>query len=134
MPHQPRVLVVDDDQNILSAFEGFLKKEHCSMVSASTAEEAFTILSHQMIHLLITDVRMKWESGVTLLMKVKQRTPTLPVIVITGYPNLITEPDIRRLGADFYLVKPLELDQLRHAVRACLHLPGVSVDARHDQR
>ncbi len=104
------------------------------MVSASTAEEAFTILSHQVVHLLITDVRMKWESGVTLLMKVKQRTPALPVIVITGYPNLITETDIHQLGADFFLVKPLELDQLRHAVRSCLHLPSTSTDTRHVQR
>ncbi len=130
MPHQPRVLVVDDDENILSAFEDFLKREHCTMVSASNAEDAFTIVTHQILNLVITDVRMKWQSGVTLLMKIKQLHPELPVIVITGYPNLIAEQDIRHIGADFYLVKPLELDQLRHAVRMCLHLPSTSIDRR----
>ena len=104
------------------------------MVSASSAEEAFSVLSHQMVNLLITDVRMKWESGVTLLMKVKERYPGTPVIVITGYPNLITEADIRKLGAAFFLIKPLELDQLRHAVRTCLHLPSTSIDIHHEER
>ena len=82
MPHQPRVLVVDDDENILSAFEGFLKKEHCAMVAASSAEEAFNIISHELVNLLITDVRMKWQSGATLLMKTKQLHPDLPVELI----------------------------------------------------
>ena len=123
--------MVDDDENILSAFKDFLRKEHCSMAAATSAEEAFDVLSHQIVNLMITDVRMKWESGVTLLMKAKQVHPELPVIVITGYPNLIAESDLRHFGADFYLIKPLELDQLRHAVRMCLHLPSTSIDRQY---
>jgi DNA-binding NtrC family response regulator len=121
MSHQPKVLVVDDDENIVSAFEDFLRKEHCTMVPASRAEDALAVLSHQTIHLVITDIRMKWQSGVTLLMKIKQMYPALPVIIITGYPNLIPEADIRHYGAEYLFVKPLELDQLREAVRTCLH-------------
>jgi two-component system response regulator HydG len=121
MSHQPRVLVVDDDENIVSAFEDFLRKEHCTMVSASRAEDALAVISHQTIHLVITDIRMKWQSGVTLLMKIKQMYPAMPVIIITGYPNLIPEADIRHYGAEYLFVKPLELDQLREAVRTCLH-------------
>lgn len=128
MANQPRVLVVDDDENILSAFEDFFKKEHCSMIAASNAEEAFEIVKDQLISLVITDVRMKWQSGVTLLMKIKQLRPGLPVIVITGYPSLIPETDIRHYGADYYFVKPLELDALRQAVRRCLHNPSTSID------
>ena len=41
---QPKVLVVDDEENILSAFRDFLKKEHCEMVAASSAEEAMEVL------------------------------------------------------------------------------------------
>ena len=120
MLHQPKVLVVDDDENIVSAFEDFLRKEHCTMVSASNAEDALAVISHQTINLVITDIRMKWQSGVTLLIKIKQIHPTLPVIVITGYPNLIPEADVRHYGAEYLFVKPLELDQLRDAVRNCL--------------
>ena len=126
MLHQPRVLVVDDDENIVSAFEEFLKKEHCTMVSASNAEDALSVISRQTVNLVITDIRMKWQSGVTLLMHIKQMHPKLPVIVITGYPNLIPEEDIRHYGAEYLFVKPLELDQLRDAVRNCLSRAAVA--------
>ncbi len=127
MPHQPKVLVVDDDENIISAFEEFLSKERCTVISASGVGDALSIISRVPVNLVITDVRMRWQSGVTLLMKIKQSNPALPVIVITGYPNLISERDIRHYGAEYYFVKPLELDQLRNAVRHCLHhtiVPG----------
>jgi len=61
-----------------------------------------------------------------LLIKIKQIHPTLPVIVITGYPNLIPEADVRHYGAEYLFVKPLELDQLRDAVRNCLGRAAVS--------
>jgi len=119
---QPRVLVVDDDANILSAFEDFLKKEHCVMVSASTTEEAMAHLQEQRIDLLITDIRLIAKSGVTLFLNAKISRPDLRVIVITGYPDMIDEKEVQSLGADYFFLKPLELDKLRDAVRTCLHL------------
>jgi DNA-binding NtrC family response regulator len=123
MPHRPKVLVVDDDENIISAFEDFFRKEQCTMLSASNAKDALAIMSQEIINLVITDVRMKWQSGATLLMNIKENQPSLPVIVITGHPDLISEADLRHYGADYVFVKPLELEQLRGAVRTCLHRP-----------
>ncbi|HEX7573668.1 MAG TPA: response regulator [Bacteroidota bacterium] len=120
MPHQLRALVVDDDSNILSAFEDFFRKEHCAMLSASGAEEALRALAGAEVNLVITDIEMPWVSGVDLCKKLKASRPNLPVIVITGYPNLVPEAEVRRAGADYYFLKPLELDQLREAVRKCL--------------
>jgi DNA-binding response OmpR family regulator len=120
MPHQLRALVVDDDANILSAFEDFFRKEHCAMLSASGAEEALRALAGADVNLVITDIKLPLESGVDLCRKLKAIRPNLPVIVITGYPNLVPEDDARRAGADYYFLKPLELDQLRQAVRKCL--------------
>ncbi len=120
MPRQPRVLIVDDDENIVSAFEEFLAKERCTVVSASGAEEAFSVISHTTVNLVITDIRMRWQSGVTLLMKIKQFNPKLPVIVITGYPSFVSEADVRHYGGEYFFVKPLDIDQLRNAVRNCL--------------
>lgn len=122
MSRHRKVLVVDDDENIRSAFKDFLKREHCSTVVASSAEEALKKAEGQAIDLVITDVRLKSQSGVTLFMQIKAERPELPVIVITGYPNLIAEEELRTLGADYFFVKPLELDKLRDAVRKCLHL------------
>ena len=126
MRHQPKVLVVDDDQNILSAFEDFLRRERCTMIAASSAEEALKKVELQHVDLLITDVRLKYQSGVTFFMYVKEIEPKLPVIVITGYPDIISEEDVKAYGADYFFLKPLELDKLREAVRKCLHLNNVS--------
>ena len=50
----------------------------------------------------------------------------LTIIVITGYPDLINEKDVKAYGADYFFLKPLELDKLREAVRKCLHLNDIS--------
>lgn len=123
---QPRVLVVDDDANILFAFEDFFKAEHCTMIAATCAEEALKKIEQHHIDLLITDVRLKFQSGVTFLLHVKLNHPKLPVIVITGYPELITEQEIKSYGADYLFLKPLDLEKLRAAVRASLHLTNHS--------
>lgn len=122
MSYQPKVLVVDDDENILSAFEGFLRKERCCMIAAASAEEASKKFEQHRIDLLVTDVRLKLQSGVTFFLHVKATHPKLPVIVITGYPDLITEKEVKSYGADYFFLKPLELEKLREAVRSCLHI------------
>lgn len=122
MSYLPIVLVVDDDINILAAFEDFLRREHCYMLAASCTEDALTKLKEHRVDLLVTDVRLKLQSGVTFLLDVKGFQPKLPVIVITGYPDLITEQDARAYGADYFFLKPLEIDKLRNAVRKCLNL------------
>ncbi len=126
MTHQPNVLIVDDDVNIVSAFEGFLKKEHCSMLASSIAEDAMRTLETRRVDLVISDIRLSRQSGVTMLIRIKQLYPWLPVIVITGHPSLISEEDVRLYGADFYFLKPLELDALRDAVRKCLYRSGMT--------
>jgi DNA-binding NtrC family response regulator len=120
--HRPTVLVVDDDESILAAFRDFLRKEHCMMISARSAEGALQKLKSEGIDLLITDVRLEYQSGVTLFMKAKTERPNLPVIVITGYVDVLRDHEVKAYGADYLFLKPLELDKLREAVRKCLHL------------
>lgn len=117
-------MVVDDDENILSAFEDFLRKENCQIVAETNAEEALACFEEQRIDLLITDIRLRLHSGITLLLQVRAAYPDVPTIVITGYPDVITEKEAKTYGADYYFLKPLELDKLRCALRKCL---GVSI-------
>lgn len=121
MSHQQIALVVDDDKNIIAAFEQFFKKEQCTLITATNVEDALSILQDRRVDLLITDIKLRRRSGVTLFTEVRTSRPELPVIVITGYPDLISESKIRLLGADYFFLKPLDLDELRTAVRKCLH-------------
>lgn len=115
-----KILVLDDDVNILSAFENFFRQEHFTMIAATTPEEAAQALQKQPIGLLITDVRLKWQSGVTFFLNAKALYPRLPVIVITGYHESISEQELRAMGVDHFLLKPLDLERLRSAVHDCL--------------
>ncbi|MFI5251333.1 MAG: response regulator [Bacteroidota bacterium] len=123
--YKPTVLVVDDDENIISAFEDFFRREYCIMLSASSMEQALKIISTQSPDLLITDIRLKDQSGITFFLKFKAMFKDVPVIVMTGYPESITEKEVLALGAEVLLLKPLELNKLRQAVRSCLHLHDV---------
>ncbi|MBI3195074.1 MAG: response regulator [Ignavibacteriae bacterium] len=116
-----RVLVVDDDEHILSAFGDFLKKERCFMIAAKSAIEALHILEVQHIDLLITDIRLQGQSGIMLLMETHWKNPHLPIIVITGFPDVITESDAKSYGASYFFLKPLDLHKLRNAIRQCIY-------------
>ena len=117
---QPRILVLDDDEYILSAFKDFFKKEQYIMIAASSAEEAMKKLEEVKVDLLITDIRLNGRSGVTFFLNAKILYPLLPAIIMTGYPGLAKEQEILSLGADFFLIKPLDLEELRKAIRICL--------------
>jgi len=70
------VLVVDDEENILSAFRDFLKKNIVRWWQPSSAEEAMGVLARQHMNLLITDIRLKGASGVTFFMEAKGFIPS----------------------------------------------------------
>ncbi len=117
---QAKILVLDDDLNILSAFENFFRQEHLAMIAATTPEDALQALQKQAIDVLITDVRLNWKSGVTFFLNAKASYPHLPVIVITGYLESISEQELRAMGVDHFLLKPIDLEKLRSAVHDCL--------------
>ncbi len=118
--HTPKVLVLDDDTNILLAFQDFLKGEGCAMVAAPAPKEALQEMEKETFDLLITDLRLNMESGVTFMIHAKRLQPNTPIIVITGYPDTVSESELKSYGASYLLLKPLELKDLQHAVRSCL--------------
>ena len=117
---KPRILVVDDDANILSAFRDYLRTKNCIMVGVSDVELAFNMVMKRYFDLLITDIRLNFQSGVTFLLRAKEARPNLPVIVITGYPDSVSNNDLKAYGANYILFKPLELGQLDKAIDHCL--------------
>ncbi len=120
MTHRPKVLVFDDDTNILLAFQDFLKREGCLMAAAPAPEEALRRMQEEKFDLLITDLRLNLETGVAFVINAKRLQPKIPIIAITGYPDTVSESELKLYGASYLLLKPLELKELQHAVRSCL--------------
>lgn len=128
--YQPTLLIVDDDANILSAFADFCRRESYTMLAATSVEEGLKQFAAHRVDLLITDIRLQRESGITLVLRCQSLRKNLPVIAITGHPESINELDLRNLGISFVLMKPLDLDRLRAAVFAALHRAGHQTESK----
>lgn len=120
-PGQPTVLVVDDDKNILKSFKMLLDSENIDMIAASSAEEAMEKIKGRKLNLIITDFMLETKSSVELFTLIKKHHASVPIAVITGYPELVSEKDVKMFGANYFLTKPLELGNLRTLIRnTCL--------------
>ena len=118
-----RILVVDDDELVLRACVRTLGEiEGAEIVSQRLSRRAAELLAAQSFDLLISDVRMPDIDGVKLLKIARNQHPTLPVILITGFPTLDAAKDSVRLGAAAYLMKPVLPDELLAAVCRVLRI------------
>lgn len=114
---QPTVLVVDDDTKILEAFEILMTSENLNMISATDIDEVMDKIQGKKIDLIITDFMLKTKSSIELFTLIRKNNPEIPVVVMTGYPELISEKDIKMFGGNYFLTKPLELGKLRNVIR-----------------
>ncbi len=117
-----RVLIVDDEESIVTSTSWWLQRLGYECVKASSVEEAQAKLSETPFDVVVTDIRMPGSTGIDLLKTAKERDPDIQVIVMTGSPSLDFAVEAIRSSADDYLIKPFELDQIAHSVqRAALH-------------
>lgn len=116
---RPTVLVVDDDTKILEAFEILMTSENLNMISASDVNEVMDKIKDKHLDLIITDFMLKTKSSIELFTLIRKQQPDVPVVVMTGYPELISEKDVKMFGGNYFLTKPLELGKLRNVIRTC---------------
>jgi two-component system response regulator GlrR len=115
-----RVLVVDDDANLLRLLALRLEKEGFDVSEASSAEGALAILASKVPDLVITDMRMGGMDGLALFEAVNRRHPSLPVIILTAHGNIPDAVDATRRGVFSYLTKPVEARALMAEVERAL--------------
>jgi DNA-binding NtrC family response regulator len=116
-----RLLVIDDNQEILEALCDFLSKKNYDITSANNGLEGLKYLENekQRFDAVITDLIMPDISGVALISIIKKRYPATPVIAITGWGEhpeaLATEAE-----ADHVLEKPFDLSELEKSLKKLL--------------
>src|SRR5512135_966891 len=93
MPHQPKVLIIENDPNTRSAFEEFFRKEGCAVIDASNAAEALKILGRQSLQMIVMEVERKGQPEDGSYRRIKRLHPNLPLIVITGDPQVLPGSD-----------------------------------------
>src|SRR5438046_592424 len=115
------VWVIDDDRSIRWVFEKALAREGIPFKTFAQATEAMEALEAAGApQVLVSDIRMPGTSGLELLQTLKQRFPSLPVIVMTAYSDLESAVAAFQGGAFEYLPKPFDVDQAVELIRRAL--------------
>ncbi|MCA9717224.1 MAG: sigma-54-dependent Fis family transcriptional regulator, partial [Myxococcales bacterium] len=104
-----RVLVVDDDESMRAMLEQGLSSIGHQVVSCGTVLEALEIIERQDPEVLLTDLRLGGESGLDVCTRAMERSPRLPVVVMTGFGSMETAIAAIRAGAYDFVNKPVEL-------------------------
>ncbi len=120
----PRVLVVDDEADILELLELALVRMGLEVVRASGVNQAKQHLDAGKFDLCLTDMRMPDGDGLEVVRYIAERGLDVPVAVITAHGNLENAVAVLKAGAFDYLSKPVALDQLRTLVTSVLRLPS----------
>ncbi len=115
-----KILVVDDDHSSRLFLQKLLKKENYLVTLCSDGIEALEVLNRQLFDLVITDLKMESIDGIELLEKIKFTDPHIAVIILTGYASIKTAIEALRLGASDYLIKPINIEELRIRVQKAL--------------
>ncbi len=113
----PPILLVDDDEKILFAFQQALRADGHTTVIAHDGEEALARIAERRPAMVFMDITMPKVDGLETLRRIKGDDPTLPVILITGFGTMETAITAMQLGAFEYLTKPLDLATGRDVAR-----------------
>jgi len=114
------VLLVDDEESILSGVSDYLKKEGYAVSTASSGEEGVDKIKAEHFDLVITDLMMGGIGGLEVLKKAREWDPNIMVMVLTGFGSIDTAIDAMRLGAFDYLQKPCEKEEILLRTKRCM--------------
>jgi two-component system response regulator PilR (NtrC family) len=116
MAARARLLVVDDEVEIRDLLSEMLTDWGHEVVVAAGSREAIELVSAQLFEAVLLDLHLGPDSGVDVLREIRATDATLDVVLMTGFPTVETAVQALRDGAADYLIKPLNLDELRHVL------------------
>ena len=120
MKQQPRIIFVDDDPNAGELMLRFSEEASYSCTVFRLPEMALEHFKKEGADLIVSDLRMPKMTGVELLQAVREHTPDIPFIIITGYANVDDAINALRLGASDFIKKPFDMDELQILIEKTL--------------
>jgi len=115
-----KILIVDDEKLILTSLAADLADHDFVVITEETGKAGLQQLTAGNIDLMITDLSLGEMNGIEVLENAKKIQSELPVIILTGYGTVETAIDALRLGADDYLLKPCNLEELLFRINSVL--------------
>lgn len=111
-----RLLMVEDDEVFASVTGRALGRRGFSVVIANTLEQAYRIINEQEFDYAIIDLNLAGQSSLELIPPLRERFSQARLLMLTGYASIATAVEAIKLGADNYLAKPADIDEILAAL------------------
>ena len=117
MVKNARILIIDDDENIRKALAAILEEEGYMVDTAETAKQAIEKTDKNIYNIALIDMRLPDMEGIELLTKMKDTTPKMRKVIVTGYPTLHNAIEAVNRGADAYILKPFDVEKVLATIK-----------------
>lgn len=114
------ILVLDDEQDACNLVKRIADGLKHKTVAFDDEDEAINYAEANPVDLAILDLKLKKMSGLDVLKKLKESNPNIKALLLTGYPTVETARKAVALGANAYLTKPIDVDDLETGISAAL--------------
>jgi two-component system, NtrC family, response regulator HydG len=114
---KPKILVVDDEAAHRSMIDAVLTPEGYDIYQAEDGQIAVEAVEKQFYDLILMDIRMGRTGGIEALKKIKEISPSIPVVMMTAYASVNTAVEALKSGANDYLIKPVDIEELKILVK-----------------
>ncbi len=115
-----KILVVDDDQNILNVIKRRMELENFQIFTALNADLAISKAKNEVFDLASVDLKFNGQSGIDLMQDLHTINPEMPIIILTGHGTIESAVEAMKKGACAYVTKPFDFDELLIEIRKCL--------------
>lgn len=119
MADQRTILIVDDEELVRASLIAELQGCNFELTTAANGEMAIALLQKRHFDLVLTDLMMEGLDGIQVLKAAKELDPEIVVVILTGYGHMASAIDALRLGANDYMVKPCDIDELLMRMQRC---------------
>ncbi len=109
---KPKLLLVDDDKNTVNGLKEILLQDGYDTSCSLTGHDALNLIERERFDIVITDMRLPDIAGFSIIEEVKKKDINTAVVMITGYSSIQSAVDAVKKGADDYLTKPINMDEL----------------------
>lgn len=109
----PKILIVDDEKNMLTSLERLLQKDDLIMLKAANGKEAVKLAKKEKPDVILMDMQMPEMDGLTAFKEIRKNSPKQLVILMTGFGDEKTPIEAMKLGAYNYITKPFDIPKLQ---------------------
>lgn len=117
MGEDARIIIIDDDKSIRQVLKTILEQEGYTVDTADTGKQAVLKTNERAYNLALIDMRLPDIDGIDLILKIKDTTPRMRKIIVTGYPTIQNAMEAVNRQADAFILKPFDVEKVLQTIR-----------------